>query len=147
MPNPPSSASSARKSFSRRARSSRWACCCTSLSTNAVKYGALSVPDGHVYLTWERSENGSIWLSWRESGGPQVKAPTEPGFGTTLIQQIIESQLGGTFRAHWDSEGYGMMMSLPETALQSDRPGPRGALDRQRGDGRRATKPSKAGGR
>lgn len=89
------------------------------LSTNAVKYGALSVPDGHVYLTWERSENGSIWLSWRESGGPRVKAPTELGFGTTLIQQIIESQLGGTFRAHWDSEGYGMMMSLPETALQS----------------------------
>jgi PAS domain S-box-containing protein len=89
------------------------------LSTNAVKYGALSVPDGHVYLTWERSENGSIWLSWRESGGPRVRPPTEPGFGTTLIQQIIESQLGGTFRAHWDTEGYGLMMSLPETALQS----------------------------
>lgn len=88
------------------------------LSTNAVKYGALSVPDGHVYLTWERSENGSIWLSWRESGGPRVKPPTEPGFGTTLIQQIIESQLGGTFRAHWNAEGYGLMMSLPETALQ-----------------------------
>jgi len=89
------------------------------LSTNAVKYGALSVPDGHVYLTWERSENGSIWLSWRESGGPAVKAPTQSGFGTTLIQQIIESQLGGTFRAHWDRAGYGLMMSLPETALQS----------------------------
>ena len=89
------------------------------LSTNAVKYGALSVPDGHVYLTWERSENGSIWLSWRESGGPRVKPPTEPGFGTTLIQQIIESQLGGTFRAHWDADGYGLMMSLPETAMQS----------------------------
>lgn len=89
------------------------------LSTNAVKYGALSVPDGHVYLTWERSENGSIWLSWRESGGPPVSPPTEPGFGTTLIQQIIESQLGGAFRAHWNPEGYCLMMSLPETALQS----------------------------
>lgn len=89
------------------------------LSTNAVKYGALSVPDGHVYLTWERSESGSIWLSWRESGGPPVSAPTEPGFGTTLIQQIIESQLGGSFRAHWNPEGYCLMMSLPETALQS----------------------------
>jgi PAS domain S-box-containing protein len=97
------------------------------LSTNAVKYGALSVPDGHIYLTWERTENGSIWLSWRESGGPSVKTPTEPGFGTTLIQQIIESQLGGTFRAHWDSEGYGMMMSLPETALQSAGQDTRGA--------------------
>lgn len=89
------------------------------LSTNAVKYGALSVPDGHVYLTWERSESGSIWLSWRESGGPPVSPPTEPGFGTTLIQQIIESQLGGSFRAHWNPEGYCLMMSLPETALQS----------------------------
>jgi PAS domain S-box-containing protein len=89
------------------------------LSTNAVKYGALSAPEGHVYLTWERSENGAIWLSWRESGGPPVEAPTEMGFGTTLIQQIIESQLGGTYRAHWDVEGYGLMMSLPETTLQS----------------------------
>lgn len=88
------------------------------LATNAVKYGALSAPEGHVYLTWERSDNGSIWLSWRESGGPPVKGVGEPGFGTTLIQQIIESQLGGTYRAHWDKEGYGLMLSLPETALQ-----------------------------
>ena len=88
------------------------------LSTNAVKYGALSVPNGHVFLTWERTDKGSIWLSWRESGGPPVKAPSEPGFGSTLIQQIIESQLGGTYRAHWDAEGYSMIMSLPETALR-----------------------------
>lgn len=93
------------------------------LATNAVKYGALSVPEGHVYLTWERSGNGSIWLSWRESGGPRVDAPGEPGFGTTLIQQIIESQLGGTYRAHWDKEGYGLMMSLPETALKAQQDG------------------------
>ncbi len=88
------------------------------LATNAVKYGSLSGPEGHVFLTWERTDNGSIWLSWREHGGPPVTAPSEPGFGTTLIQQIIESQLGGSFRAHWDVNGYGLMMSLPETAIQ-----------------------------
>lgn len=87
------------------------------LSTNAVKYGALSVPEGHVYLTWDRSDNGSFWLCWREGGGPAVEAPATPGFGTNLIRQIIESQLGGTYRAHWDPEGYGLMMSLPDTAL------------------------------
>ncbi len=87
------------------------------LSTNAVKYGALSVPNGHVYLTWDRSDNGSFWLCWREGGGPPVEAPATAGFGTSLIRQIIESQLSGTYRAHWDPEGYGLMMSLPDAAL------------------------------
>lgn len=57
------------------------------LATNAMKYGALSVPDGHVTLTW--SMDGT-WLqvTWQEHGGPPVERPTRRGFGTRMIERV-----------------------------------------------------------
>ncbi|MBU2341489.1 MAG: PAS domain-containing protein [Alphaproteobacteria bacterium] len=64
------------------------------LATNALKYGALSVPDGRVAVQWAASiedETVSIALDWTESGGPPVDPPQAKGFGSRLIQ----SGLGG----------------------------------------------------
>ncbi|MDT0508990.1 PAS domain S-box protein [Novosphingobium sp. MMS21-SN21R] len=58
------------------------------LATNALKYGALSVPTGRVALSWEETDTGLFKIDWRESGGPNVIAPEGRGFGTTLIQHI-----------------------------------------------------------
>ncbi|WP_373946410.1 response regulator [Paracoccus marcusii] len=54
------------------------------LGTNAAKYGALSVPGGIVHITW-RLEGQRLVLTWRETGGPAVTAPSRMGFGMTLI--------------------------------------------------------------
>jgi two-component sensor histidine kinase len=54
------------------------------LATNAIKYGALSVPQGRVSLHW-RVQADELVVCWRESGGPAVAAPTRQGFGTRLI--------------------------------------------------------------
>ncbi len=62
------------------------------LGTNARKYGAWSVPDGKVNVRWrvEASHKGdSLILSWRESGGPRVVAPTRNGFGSTLLSRFL----------------------------------------------------------
>ena len=64
------------------------------LGTNAVKYGALSVPDGRVTIGWT-VEDQALRLGWEEHGGPPSKAPTTRGFGTTLIEQSAKSQGGG----------------------------------------------------
>ena len=65
------------------------------LATNAVKYGALSVPDGRIHLDWELEPSGqAMQLRWRESGGPPVTAPPNQGFGTRLL-----SSLAGEFGA------------------------------------------------
>ncbi|RJK96687.1 response regulator [Paracoccus aestuarii] len=73
------------------------------LGTNAAKYGALSSVDGMVDLSW-RLEGGALVLTWRESGGPEVRAPQSEGFGTTLI-----SAAGGgdpaAVSADWRPEG------------------------------------------
>src|SRR6185437_5402966 len=43
------------------------------LATNAVKYGALSVPVGHVEITWKVGDGEHrLLLHWKETGGPPV---------------------------------------------------------------------------
>lgn len=58
------------------------------LSTNAMKYGALSVSDGKVNIRWERAGE-DLRLTWREQGGPPVTAPARTGFGTRLLNSLF----------------------------------------------------------
>ena len=57
------------------------------LATNALKYGALSVPEGEVELSWSLGPDGGIALEWMERGGPPVAAKGQ-GFGTKLIARL-----------------------------------------------------------
>jgi two-component system, chemotaxis family, CheB/CheR fusion protein len=63
------------------------------LATNAVKYGALSVPQGVIAIAWRveaRAEGDQILtLEWREQGGPPADAPGPRSFGTTLIEKSL----------------------------------------------------------
>lgn len=75
------------------------------LTTNAAKYGALSVPEGTLDVRWTISEEGDLWLVWRESCGPAVGKPTRRGFGSTMISSAVTTQLGGSIEFHWESQG------------------------------------------
>ncbi len=75
------------------------------LATNAAKYGALSVPDGHVHVEWSRGAGELLILRWTETGGPPVKPPARTGFGTRVIDSIIRGQLKGQARFDWRAEG------------------------------------------
>jgi two-component sensor histidine kinase len=83
------------------------------LATNAAKYGSLSVPDGRVRVSWSRTLDGRLNLTWNEVGGPGVKPPTRRGFGTRVLEDIIGGQLGGELRLDWRAEGLACEMSLP----------------------------------
>jgi PAS domain S-box-containing protein len=74
------------------------------LATNAVKYGALSVADGHIELIWSHEADSQLTLRWSERGGPAVKAPTRMGFGRRIMEQMI-GQLKGKIRFDWRAEG------------------------------------------
>jgi PAS domain S-box-containing protein len=99
------------------------------LATNAVKYGALSRRGGHIDFTWRKLENDGVEMIWRERGGPEVVPPAQPGFGTSLIQQIAQNQLCGEMESLWNKEGYELKLILPESVLQisADRPAARSA--------------------
>jgi two-component sensor histidine kinase len=68
------------------------------LATNASKYGALSVPTGKVNIDWARQpgESGGqdLRITWRESGGPPVVAPSKKGFGCFVLERVTINALG-----------------------------------------------------
>lgn len=55
------------------------------LATNAIKYGALSVPHGWVDLEWGEPEAGTLTMHWREHSGPQVVKPERRGLGSRIL--------------------------------------------------------------
>jgi two-component sensor histidine kinase/integral membrane sensor domain MASE1 len=82
---------------------------CHELSTNAVKYGALSVPQGRVSLGWSVKADGddglALDLVWSESGGPAVKRPTRKGFGSRLLERGLAAELNGEVAVDYRPSG------------------------------------------
>ena len=84
------------------------------LMTNAVKYGALS--GGRVQVEWSTTEDGSrakLRMVWMELAGPLIQSPIRRGFGSTLIEQSITRELGGTLEKNFDPAGLSCTMLLP----------------------------------
>jgi PAS domain S-box-containing protein len=76
------------------------------LATNAAKYGALSVPTGQVEVAWEPLDSGGLELRWIERGGPVLDgAPAHRGFGSSVIRNTVERQLGGKVVFEWPASG------------------------------------------
>jgi PAS domain S-box-containing protein len=86
------------------------------LTTNALKYGALSAEGGQVRLTWNLAygDDGgrSMTLLWEETGGPPVSSPTRRGFGTRLIARSF-SRSGGRAAIEYRPEGLRCIVDLP----------------------------------
>ena len=80
----------------------------------SASHGALSVPTGRLSVEWEIHTNGgrSLVLEWIERGGPPVTAPTEHGFGTTLIAQTLKAH-GGTAAIRYAKDGVTGVLTLP----------------------------------
>jgi two-component system CheB/CheR fusion protein len=89
------------------------------LATNAVKHGALSVPEGRVAVSWSVEEEsgegdpGRLVLRWSETGGPAPPTAGGPGFGTQLIERAVRHELGGTLATDLTPEGFRLVLQLP----------------------------------
>jgi two-component sensor histidine kinase len=76
------------------------------LATNSLKYGALSTEDGSVDIGWSHRPDGTgLMLWWRENGGPPVVRPAHNGFGTTLIRDVPQHNLGAEVSLHYHPGG------------------------------------------
>lgn len=87
------------------------------LSTNAAKYGALSVESGTVALEWKKT-NGRLALRWQEYGGPPVSPPTRTGFGTIMISRVLSEQLSGTVTINYELNGVVCLIDAPINVVQ-----------------------------
>jgi two-component sensor histidine kinase len=88
------------------------------LATNAVKYGALSVPAGKVHICWKFDRNSrELLLKWVEQGGPIVNPPSRNGFGHIVIHKMIERSLNATVALEFATQGLEWSVTIPETNL------------------------------
>ena len=84
------------------------------LSTNAVKYGALSEPTGAVKLCFHLDpEQKNYVLTWRESGGPAVIAPPRAGFGSTVLTRMAPMAIQGESTLDYAPEGLTYRLTAP----------------------------------
>ena len=86
------------------------------LTANAICYGALSVPGGHVQVRWSVTQIEGVrklHLEWREFGGPIVSEPQHQGFGTTLLQRILPMQCKAEVEVQYDPQGLRFRMDAP----------------------------------
>lgn len=78
------------------------------LTTNAVKYGALSVPEGNVSVMWrvEPDRKGEqLVLDWVETNGPVVAHPARQGFGMTLIELGLRQDMSAEVEVEFAATG------------------------------------------
>ena len=86
------------------------------LTTNAAKYGALSVFGGKVEVTWSVTIDATrrtLAFDWIESGGPPVGEPTRKGFGTRLLEFVLPGQIQAKTRIVYGREGLRMHCVVP----------------------------------
>jgi PAS domain S-box-containing protein len=88
-------------------------------ATNAAKYGALATDTGSVKVVFaEKSE--LIIVTWTESGGPPVAAPSGAlGFGEVMSRIAAIDQLNGGITRDWRPEGLAIRLSLPRSRLEA----------------------------
>ncbi len=90
------------------------------LCTNAAKYGALSVPEGRVDITWTvtgPADKARLRWQWTESGGPPVNAPLRKGFGSSLIGQVLPMELFGEVTVTYPPTGVVCVLQSPLPGL------------------------------
>ncbi len=90
------------------------------LSTNAVKYGALSTESGTILIEWglEPGEKGEVFtLLWTERGGPPVTKPDRTGFGSKVIRHALSAQTGGTVEITHHPLGLICRLAAPAAAV------------------------------
>jgi two-component sensor histidine kinase len=89
------------------------------LCTNTTKFGALSVPEGHVSIGWTVDAAASLLhFTWKEQNGPVVVAPTRQSFGTRLIE-TLGRQLKGDVRLTYEPTGFAYALNVPLVSLDS----------------------------
>lgn len=77
------------------------------LSTNAMKYGALSSDVGRVLITWTVDDvlPSRFSIYWEERNGPRVVEPQRRGFGLRMVERALAVEIEGTVEMRFPPDG------------------------------------------
>ena len=94
------------------------------LANNAVKFGALSVPDGRISISWNRREGeagGVLQFDWHERHGPAVKPRRKQGFGSMVIERNLARALDAKIDLDFNPDGLHCHITIPASQLLAAR--------------------------
>ena len=84
------------------------------LATNALKYGALAVPDGRIDIDWSILDNpGKLRFVWTEAVPGGIKPPRRDGFGTEFINRLMSYELDATPDLQFGPNGVICRIDIP----------------------------------
>jgi PAS domain S-box-containing protein len=87
------------------------------LATNAAKYGVFKGTEGRLDVTWARRSDGDLAIDWRESGLSGVSLPATRGFGSRVVTQVLEMQLGAHVDLDFQADGLKVRILVPGKRL------------------------------
>ena len=89
------------------------------LTTNAIKFGAFSVPEGRLAVTWsvgaQDAREPLLVLRWVESGMTLPTSQARRGFGTDVIEHAVPYHLSGRTSLDLTPTGLHCTFHLPMT--------------------------------
>jgi two-component sensor histidine kinase len=99
------------------------ALCLHELATNALKYGALSRPEGQIILEWEVSSSSDpeLTIQWTEVGGPPAVEPSRIGYGTRYMRSALAALFGERPELVFAVEGLRFSIHGPLARLSAKR--------------------------
>jgi two-component sensor histidine kinase len=89
------------------------------LTTNALKYGALSRDDGMVVVRFEKSpRSASIYrFSWRETSSADIREPKIRSFGLMMLCEVVPTSVSGAAELSFGPEGISYELDIPKAQL------------------------------
>lgn len=92
------------------------------LTTNALKYGALSNLEGRVTIHWHADDAGNpeddkLTFCWLERDGPHVPQPEKRNFGRILLEEVVPLSVQGHAELQFMPTGIRYDLVMPASEL------------------------------
>lgn len=88
------------------------------LTTNATKHGALTRVGGRISIETKVVDE-TLMLSWTEFDGPPISTPNKRGFGLSVIEELLQYELGATIEMHFRPSGLTVSFIVPMSRVKA----------------------------
>jgi two-component sensor histidine kinase len=89
------------------------------LTTNALKYGALSRPEGTIFVRFEKIDSaGPVYrFSWKEVSSVEPRQPRVRSFGLIMLTEVVPTSVSGTAELTFGAQGVSYTLEIPRAQL------------------------------
>lgn len=88
------------------------------LTTNALKYGALSRTDGKIAVHFDRSDGDGVYrFSWRETSAAEMREPRGTSFGLIMLTEVVPASVSGKAALNFEPDGLDYALDIPSGQL------------------------------